>query len=120
MVPLFWVLFENVLGEGPWGGGLFHPSIPCLHLYFKHVFYRKWFNPFYIGTQLWKDVSKGLVKLPMEDEMADMYDVALETIERFNFRRYEVSNFSKSTNDESIHNWNYWKVWYFELFEITP
>ena len=41
--------------------------------------------------------------------MADMYDVALETIERSNFRRYEVSNFSKSNNDESIHNWNYWK-----------
>jgi coproporphyrinogen III oxidase-like Fe-S oxidoreductase len=61
-----------------------------------------------LGTQLWKDISKGLTKLPQEDEMADMYEAAVEQIENSNFHRYEVSNFSRTPHDESVHNWNYW------------
>ena len=57
---------------------------------------------------MWKDVNKGLLKLPQEDEMADMYEAAIEHIEGSNFRRYEVSNFSRTPLHESVHNLNYW------------
>ena len=57
---------------------------------------------------MWKDVTKGLVELPSEDEMADMYEFAVEMLETSKYRRYEVSNFANAADAESVHNWNYW------------
>ena len=57
---------------------------------------------------MWKDVTKGLVELPSEDEMADMYEFAVEILETSKYRRYEVSNFANAADAESVHNWNYW------------
>ena len=47
--------------------------------------------------------------LPTEDDVADMYDVAVDQLASAGIRRYEVSNFAKTADDESKHNWNYWQ-----------
>ena len=45
--------------------------------------------------------------LPDDDEQADMYLYTVETLERFGYRQYEVSNFSKP-GFQSKHNLKYW------------
>nr|XP_006813447.1 PREDICTED: radical S-adenosyl methionine domain-containing protein 1, mitochondrial-like [Saccoglossus kowalevskii] len=40
--------------------------------------------------------------------MADMYEMAVETLKAAGFTRYEVSNFAKNVGAESVHNKNYW------------
>jgi oxygen-independent coproporphyrinogen-3 oxidase len=45
--------------------------------------------------------------LPDDDEQADMYLYAVETLERFGYRQYEISNFAQP-GYESKHNLKYW------------
>ena len=45
--------------------------------------------------------------LPCDDDQADMYLYTCETLERFGYRQYEVSNFAKPGR-ESKHNLKYW------------
>ena len=47
--------------------------------------------------------------LPDDDEQADMYLYAVETLERFGYRQYEISNFAQR-GKESRHNLNYWHL----------
>ena len=61
-----------------------------------------------LGTQLWKDVNRGIIKLPHENEMADMYDLTVEKLNKFGMSRYEVSNFSRGTTNQCNHNIGYW------------
>jgi coproporphyrinogen III oxidase-like Fe-S oxidoreductase len=60
------------------------------------------------GTQLWTDVEKGSVQMPDEDVVADMYDVAVATLDSNGLKRYEVCNFARSFDQESAHNKWYW------------
>jgi len=46
--------------------------------------------------------------LPDEDTQADLYDMAVELIERRGLERYEISNFAL-TGYECAHNLNYWR-----------
>ena len=59
------------------------------------------------GTKLHKQVTRGEVKLPDEDLMADMYTAGLETMASAGLARYEVSNFSQP-GAECDHNTGYW------------
>ncbi|MBQ8830203.1 MAG: radical SAM family heme chaperone HemW [Oscillospiraceae bacterium] len=45
--------------------------------------------------------------IPDDDTQADMYLYAVEYLERFGYRQYEISNFSKK-GYESAHNLKYW------------
>ena len=43
-----------------------------------------------------------------DDELADMYDKAVQTLAKHGFERYEISNFAKEKKD-CLHNLNYWQ-----------
>ena len=46
--------------------------------------------------------------IPDDDTQADMYTYAAEFLERYGFKRYEISNFAPRGFD-SMHNRRYWK-----------
>jgi oxygen-independent coproporphyrinogen-3 oxidase len=57
------------------------------------------------GTALY--IFKDSPFLPSDDTQADMYLYAVETLARFGYRQYEVSNFARR-GFESRHNLKYW------------
>ena len=57
------------------------------------------------GTQLY--VFKDSPFLPDDDAQADMYLYAVETLARFGYKQYEISNFARR-GFESKHNLKYW------------
>ncbi len=59
------------------------------------------------GTPYFKVADK--LDLPNDDEMANRYLLAVETLEKFGYKQYEISNFSK-VGFESKHNLKYWKL----------
>jgi oxygen-independent coproporphyrinogen-3 oxidase len=58
------------------------------------------------GTPMFTRYLNG--ELPSDDEVADIYDFAVNYLEEKGYNRYEVSNFAKP-GYESKHNSNYWK-----------
>ncbi|MDE6374064.1 MAG: radical SAM family heme chaperone HemW [Clostridia bacterium] len=58
------------------------------------------------GTPIYTDYLNG--ELPDGDEVAEMYEFAVEKLRELGFERYEVSNFCKKGR-ESRHNLNYWR-----------
>lgn len=60
------------------------------------------------GTALDKFVEKGKVVSASENIQAEQFLILVETLEKYGFVQYEISNFSKP-NFESKHNSNYWK-----------
>ncbi len=59
------------------------------------------------GTPMYE--LKGSPLLPDEDLQADMYLAAIETLARYNYRQYEISNFC-IPGYESLHNLKYWRL----------
>jgi len=57
------------------------------------------------GTQLY--IFKDSPFLPDDDVQADMYLYAVETLARFGYKQYEISNFARR-GFESAHNMKYW------------
>lgn len=53
-------------------------------------------------------VTQGALKIPQDDQQADMYQLAVSLLVNSGFNHYEISNFSK-TGYESIHNTIYWQ-----------
>lgn len=51
--------------------------------------------------------DNNMLPLPTDEETIELYNTAKETLEKFGFNRYEVSNFAK-LGFESKHNKNYW------------
>ncbi len=47
--------------------------------------------------------------IPSEDEQADMYLFAVETLERYGYKQYEISNFARP-GFGSRHNMKYWDL----------
>lgn len=45
--------------------------------------------------------------VPLEEQVADFYCTAIETLRRAGFEQYEISNFARP-GCESRHNWKYW------------
>ncbi len=60
-------------------------------------------------TPLFRSVQEGVVSLPDDDLVADMFDAARLLLQQAGWRHYEVSNWSKTTQTESVHNKAYWK-----------
>ncbi len=60
------------------------------------------------GTPLYGMVSNGTVRLPDEEETADMEDAGTELLSRLGFVRYEISNYAKE-GYRCRHNINYWR-----------
>lgn len=61
------------------------------------------------GTEMEKAVSRGILKLPSEDETLKMMDKAEELLLKWGYEKYEISNFSKK-GYSCRHNINYWKA----------
>ncbi len=61
------------------------------------------------GTPLQTAAEAGTVRLPDEDERADMYEAAAEALVGAGYKRYEVSNWAK-VGHECIHNEVYWDM----------
>ncbi len=57
------------------------------------------------GSQLY--IYKDSPFMPDDDAQADMYLYTIETLSRFGFRQYEISNFARR-GYESKHNLKYW------------
>ncbi len=57
-------------------------------------------TPLYIG------VMRGLIKVPDEDEVADMYELISERLTEAGYIQYEISNFSRGK--PCAHNLIYW------------
>ena len=57
------------------------------------------------GTQLY--MFKDSPFIPDDDVQADMYLYAVETLARFGYKQYEISNFARR-GYESAHNMKYW------------
>jgi len=61
------------------------------------------------GTKLARQIRVGEVAAPSDDLQADMYELADELLEAAGYRWYEVSNWSRTPEDESRHNLAYWQ-----------
>ncbi len=71
------------------------------------------FQPEHISTYALKieegtPFSKMELNLPDDDLCADMYEHSVDVLEKYGFRRYEISNLAKP-GYESRHNLKYWK-----------
>ena len=60
------------------------------------------------GTPMYEEYH-GSPVLPDDDEQADMYFYAAETLARFGYEQYEISNFARP-GFESRHNMKYWTL----------
>ncbi len=60
------------------------------------------------GTPLSVRVARGDLPAPDEDDLADKYDLLVETLRDAGLGRYEVSNFAREGH-ECVHNIGYWK-----------
>ncbi|MGE4352494.1 MAG: radical SAM family heme chaperone HemW [Oscillospiraceae bacterium] len=59
------------------------------------------------GTPMWNDRESAI--MPTDDDQADMYLYAVETLERYGYNQYEISNFCFEGH-ESRHNLKYWRL----------
>jgi len=60
------------------------------------------------GTPMAKEYADSPL-IPDEDDQADMYLYAVETLERYGYKQYEISNFA-IPGYESRHNLKYWQL----------
>lgn len=60
------------------------------------------------GTKLFQQVNNNEVHIPSSDAVADMYEFALDFLDNNGFKQYEVSNFARSLEAQSVHNKCYW------------
>lgn len=61
------------------------------------------------GTALERRIRRGDIQSPDDDLQADMYELADELLEKAGFQWYEVSNWSKTLSQRSVHNLAYWQ-----------
>lgn len=61
------------------------------------------------GTALERRIRRCELPVPDDDLEADMYELADELLKAAGFQWYEVSNWSKSLEQRSVHNLTYWQ-----------
>lgn len=61
------------------------------------------------GTALERRIRRGELAQPDDDLEADMYELADNMLTQAGFEWYEVSNWSRSAAQRSVHNLAYWK-----------
>ena len=75
-----------------------------LSQYVNHMScYELMLNP---DTKLYKNIEDKKLSVPNDDEVATLFDVAIDELQKQGFTRYEVSNFSKTHTCK--HNMGYW------------
>lgn len=57
-------------------------------------------------TPLFELAQKGDISVPSDDDAVDMYDTAVEILQKAGLKRYEISNFGK----KCLHNIGYWTL----------
>ena len=62
-----------------------------------------------VGTRLAAAVGRGQLPAPDEDDLADKYEVADETLGSAGYQWYEVSNWARRRRDRCRHNLGYWR-----------
>ena len=60
------------------------------------------------GTKLGAQVRRGQVPAPQDDDEADKYELAEQTLSGAGYRWYEVSNWARTEADRCRHNEGYW------------
>ncbi|XP_072098276.1 radical S-adenosyl methionine domain-containing protein 1, mitochondrial isoform X2 [Mobula birostris] len=60
------------------------------------------------GTALYKQVQEKVLRMPEQQLVAEMYNVARNILEKAGFHQYEVSNFAKN-GAVCLHNLGYWR-----------
>lgn len=60
------------------------------------------------GSILERQVEKGLVSLPDEEEVLAQYDVITKLMSQYGWRHYEVSNYACADKYLALHNSSYW------------
>lgn len=70
------------------------------------------------GTKFYSMYNKNEFYMPSESLEADFYDLTIDTLKKYNFHQYEISNYSKSLDSRSKHNMGYWK--YEDYLGIGP
>lgn len=60
------------------------------------------------GTPMYRLHARGRLRLPDEEQQAEMYAMVVQRLRRGGWRRYEVSNFARPGR-ESLHNLLYWR-----------
>ena len=60
------------------------------------------------GTLIEKEISKGILKLPDEEQERKEYWMVKKTLEKAGYKHYEISNYAKK-GFESKHNLNCWE-----------
>ena len=61
------------------------------------------------GTELFKLIKNHKIYMPEDEKIGDWFLNTHNILESFNYKAYEISNFSK-LNYESIHNQHYWNI----------
>ena len=59
------------------------------------------------GTLFGKLYKKGMLRLPSDEQLSDMFDLSHKTLENYGYSHYEISNFS-IPGSECRHNLIYW------------
>lgn len=63
-----------------------------------------------LGREILRGGSRyGAPETPEAETVADLYELAVERLERAGLRRYEISNFARP-GEESLHNLKYWRL----------
>ena len=57
-------------------------------------------------TPLFVGVQRGLIQVPGEDDVADMYELIMKRLPHSGYEQYEISNWSR--NKQCAHNLVYW------------
>ena len=60
------------------------------------------------GTVFHRRHERGMLPLPDEDLVADMYEMATEELTRAGYQQYEISNWSIGPRHQCQHNLGYW------------
>ena len=61
------------------------------------------------GTKMARNIAKGILPEPDEDEQATKYELAETALTAAGFEWYELSNWAKAPEFESKHNISYWQ-----------
>lgn len=59
------------------------------------------------GSALERRVHSGLIDLPPEDEVAEMYRAVIRLADEHGLEQYEISNFARP-GEKAVHNCRYW------------